>query len=142
MDNAKHVYETSPGESPAIRQRSAGMRVELQANQSVLDGLLKWYSVFAFTGGALPSGRCELVAITSYLELPFATDCISTEDVKRYRYLIESIMMPTAGIPASPRTLRCRRQIADVFGRAASEIQSLRSSFESALMIQGQSVSV
>jgi hypothetical protein len=141
MDDAKHVSETSPGESPVGRQRSAKLRLELQTNQFVLDGLLKWYSVFAFTGGTLPSGQCELAAVNAYLERPFATDCISTEEVKRYRSLIESVMMPTAGIPARPRTLRGRKQIADAFGWVASEIQGLGSRFESALMIQGQSVS-
>jgi hypothetical protein len=118
------------------------MRLELQTNQAVLKGLLNWYGVFAFTGGAIPSGQCELAAVNSYLKRPFATDCISTEEVERYRCLIESIMIPGAGIPARPRTLRGRKQIADAFGRAASEIQSLGSRFESALMIRGQSVPV
>jgi hypothetical protein len=142
MDDAKHFYEPDPGESPARRKQSAGMRLELQANQAVLDGLLNWYSVFAFTGGNVPSGRCELAAINSYLELPSATDCISTEEVKRYRYLIESIMIRREGIPTRPRTLRCRKQIADAFGREASEIQSLGSRLKSALTIEGQSVSI
>jgi hypothetical protein len=117
------------------------MRLELQTNQTVLNGLLKGYGVFAFTGGAVPSGRCELTAIDSYLERPFATDCISTKEVKRYRHLTEAIMIPRAGIPARPRTLRCREQIADAFGRAASEIQTLGSRLELALMTRGQSVS-
>jgi hypothetical protein len=142
MDDVKHLCETVPGESPAGRQQSAGMKLELQTNQAVLDGLSNWYGVFAFTGGIVPSGRCELAAINSYLECPFAADCISTEDVKRYRHLIESIMVPTAGISVRPRTLRGRKQIADAFGRAAAEIESLGSRFESALMLQGQSVSV
>jgi hypothetical protein len=142
MDDAKDVCGTDPDESPASRQRSAGLSLELQANQAVLDGLLNWYRVFAFTGGAVPSGPCELVAVNSYLQRPFATGCISTEEVERYRCLIESIMIPKSGMPARPRTLRGRKQIADAFGRAALEIQSLGSRFESALMIQGQSVSV
>ena len=104
--------------------------------------MLNWYGVFAFTGGTVPSGRCELVAINSYLERPFATDCISTEEVKRYQSLVESKMPPKEGIPPRPRTLRGREQIADAFGRTAAEIQLLGSRFESALMNQGQSVSV
>jgi len=142
MDDAKHVNETNPGELQARQQQSAGLSLELQTNQTVLDGLLNWYSVFAFTGGTVPSGRCELPATNSYLELPFATDCISTEEVKRYRYLIESIMIPMERIPPRPRTLRCRKQMSDAFGQAALEIQDLGSRLESALMIQGQSVSV
>jgi hypothetical protein len=141
MDDAKQSCETVPGESPAGRQQSAGMRLELQTNQAVLDGLLNWYSVFAFTGGIVPSGRCELVAINSYLEIPFATDCVSTEEVKRYRYLIESIMIPRERIPPRPRTLRGRKQIVAAFSQTASEIQSLGSKLELALMIWGQSVS-
>jgi len=142
MDDAKHFYEPDPGESPARRKQSAGMRLELQANQAVLDGLLNWYSVFAFTGGTVPSGRCELVAINSYLKLPFATGCISTEEVEHYRSLIESIMIPRKEISPRPRTLRCRKQMSDAFGQAASEIQSLGNRLELALMVQGQSVSV
>ena len=142
MEGVKQLCEAVPGELPARQQQSAGLSLELQTNQAVLDGLLNWYSVFAFTGGTVPSGRCELAAVNSYLALPFATDCISTEEVERYRCLIESIMVPTAGIPAGPRTLRCRKQMSDAFGQAAAEIQDLGSRFESALMIQGQSVSV
>ena len=142
MDDATHFCETDPGESPARQQQSAGMCLELQTNQAVLDGLLNWYSVFAFTGGIVPSVRCDLAATDSYLEHPFATDCVSTEDVKRYRYLIESIMVPGAGVQARPRTLRGRKQITDAFGLAAAEIQSLGSKLKSALMIQGQAVSV
>ena len=59
----KHAGGTEPGKSPASRQSSAGMRSELQTNQTVLAGLSNWYSVFAFTGGAVPSGHCELAAV-------------------------------------------------------------------------------
>ena len=142
MDDAKHLYESVPGESPANRQQLAGLSLELKTNQAVLDGLLNCYSVFAFTGGTVPSGRCELAAINSYLKLPFATDCISTEEVEHYRSLIESIMIPRKEIAPRPRTLRCRKQMSDAFGQAAWEIQCLGSRLEMALMVQGQSVSV
>ncbi|MGO9113721.1 MAG: hypothetical protein ACLP9L_31195 [Thermoguttaceae bacterium] len=142
MVDAKNLCQTVPGESSSRRQQSAGMRLELQTNQAVLDGLLNSYSVFAFTGGTVPSGQCELAAINSYLERPFATDCISTEEVEHYRYLIESIMIPKKGILPRPRTLRGRKQIADAFRQTALEVQTLGNRFESALMIRGQSVSV
>ena len=142
MPDAKHAGGTEAGKSAASRQPSAGMRSELQTNQSVLDGMLNWYSVFAFTGGAVPSGHCELAAVNAYLERPFATDCMSTEDVGRYRCLIKSIMVPAAGMPVRPRTLRGRKQIADAFGRAAMEIRTLGNTLQSALMIRGQSVSL
>ena len=51
-------------------------------------------------------------------------------------------MMHREGILPRPRTLRGRKQIADAFGRAASEIQSLGSKLKSALTIQGPSVSI
>jgi hypothetical protein len=140
MDDAKFLCETAPVESPAGRQQSAAMILELQAHQAVLNGLSNWYSVFAFTGGMVPSGRCELVAINAYLECPFAADCISTEEVKHYRRLIKSIMIPREGVDTRPRTRRDRRQIADSFGRAAAEIRSMGSRFESALVVQGQPV--
>ncbi len=142
MDDLNHAAGTQPGESAGSRQARAGMRSELQTNQTVVDGLSNWYSVFAFTGGAVPSGHCELAAVNSYLDRPFATDCISTEDVARYRSLIESIMMPKAGIPARPRTLRGRKLLADAFGQAAAEIRTLGNRFESALSTGGQSVSL
>jgi len=141
MDGVKHFFETVPSESTASRQQSDGLRLELQSNQAVLGGLLNWYSVFAFTGGAVPSGHCELAATNSYLAFPFATDCISTKEIERYRYLIESIMIPREGLPPRPRTLWGRKQIADEFGRTASEIQSLGSRLELALMTRSQSVS-
>ena len=134
MDSVEHLCEQTPAESPAYRQRSAGLNLELQANQSVLERLLHCYSVFAFTGGTIPSGQCDLAATDSYLESPFATNRISTEEVKRYRYLIESIRRPTPGVSERPRTLRGRKRIADALGRAVSEIRSLGSRFESALM--------
>ena len=99
MDDLNHAGGTQPDESAASQQPSAGMRSELQTNKTVVDGLSNWYSVFAFTGGAVPSGHCELAAVNSYLDRPFATDCISTDDVARYRSLIESIMMPMGGNP-------------------------------------------
>ncbi len=137
MDEAEHAPAAERCQSAANEQPSAGMRSELQSNQAVLDGLSNSYSVFAFTGGAVPSGHCELAAVNSYLEHPFATDCVSTAAVERYRGLVESIMGPKAGIPARPRTLRGRKQIADAFGRAAAEIRTVGSSLESALLIRG-----
>ena len=138
MDDAKHAGETESGKSAVSRQSSAGMRSELKTNQAVLDGLLNWYSVFAFTGGAVPSGHCELAAVNAYLQRPSSTDCISREEVERYRCLIESIMMPKAGIPVRPRTLRGRKLVVDAFGRVAAEIRTLGDSLESALLIQGK----
>lgn len=140
MDNPRHLCETVPRDSSANRQLLAEMMEELQTNQAVLKGMLKWYGVFAFTGGAVPSGQCEVAAVKSYLERPFATDSISTGEVDSYRHLIESIMMPTAALPESPRTLRCRKQITATFEKTASQINILGRRFESALMMRSTSV--
>ena len=73
------------------------------------------------------------MAMISYLERPFATDGISTGEVERYGHLVEAIMELGQGIAAGPRTLRCRHEIADMFGQASSEIRTLGSTLESAL---------
>jgi hypothetical protein len=110
-----------------------GMIQELQTNRATLDGLLSWYSTFVFTGGDVPSGECDLVAVNSYLERPFAADRISTGKVERYRHLVREIMELGQGLAPGPRTLRCRKSIGDAFRRASSQIQSLGSALESAL---------
>jgi hypothetical protein len=140
MDSPRPLCETVPRAPSAKRQLLAEMMEGLQTNQAVLKGMLNWYGVFAFTGGAVPSGQCEVVAINSYLKSPFATAYISTEEIERYRYLIESMMMPTVGVPARPRTLRCRKQIADAFSQRSSEIHTLGNRLESALTMRDQLV--
>jgi hypothetical protein len=116
-----------------------GMIQELQTNQATLKGLMNWYGVFVFTGGDVPRGRCDLVAITSYLERPFAADRISTGKVERYQHLVGEIMELGQGFEAGPRTLRCRTSIGDAFRRTSSEIQTLGSALESALTSLAQS---
>ncbi len=108
---------------------------ELQANQAVLDRLSDCYGMFRFTGGVVPREPWCLVAMTSYLERPFAGDRISSAAAGRYRQVAEAIMdlgeEVTAG--ARPRTLGSRHQIADRFGRDSSEIRALGSTLESAM---------
>ena len=122
-----------PAEVREYRGQLTGMILELQANQATLDEQANRYGVFAFTGGDVPKGRWCLVAMISYLERPFATDRISTGEVKRYRHLVEAIVELGQGMAAGPRTLRCRHDIADTFSRASSAIQTLGSTLESAL---------
>ena len=122
-----------PDELRTYRKELTAMILELQANQAALKGLLDWYGVFAFTGGDVPRGRYSLVGITSYLERPFATSRISTAEVERYGHLVEAVVELGQGPAAGPRTLRCRHDLADAFGRVASEIQTLGSTLESAL---------
>jgi hypothetical protein len=115
------------------REQLTEMLLELQANQVTLRRLRDWYGVFAFTGGDVPSGRCDLPAIASYLERPFAADRIPLGEVERYRHLVEAAMEPRQDMAAGPRTLRCRKDIGDAFSRASSEIQTLETALESVL---------
>jgi hypothetical protein len=137
----ERVHHNTKGSAMAIlaevrghRGQLIGMILELQANQATLDELVHWHGVFAFTGGDIPKGRWCLVAVTSYLERPFATDCISTGEVERYGHLAEAIMELGQGIETGPRTLRCRHRIADTFRQASSEIRTLGTTLESAFI--------
>lgn len=114
-------------------EQLTGMVRELQANQAAFKELLISYRTFVFTGGGVPTGRCDLATINSYLDRPFASDRISTEEVKRYQRLAGTIMKLGEGIPSGPKTLRCRTSIGDEFIRAFSEIQTLASELQSAL---------
>jgi hypothetical protein len=114
-------------------QQLTEMLRELRANHVALKGLRDWYGVFVFTGGDVPSGRCDLLAMASYLERPFAADRISTGEVERYRQLIDATMQPKQDVSARPRTLRCRTDLGDAFDRAFSEIQTLEAALEPVL---------
>lgn len=121
-----------PAELRTYREQLTGMVLELQANQATLKRMLDWYGVFAFTGGEVPRGRYALLGITSYLEQPSAAKRISTGDVERYEHLVEAVVELGQGAAAGPRALRCRHDMADAFGRLASEIKILGSTLESA----------
>ena len=117
--------------SRSHREELAAMTLELQANRTVLDGLTDRYGVFVFTGGAVPAARWDLTAMTSYLEHPAAADRISTVEIERYRDAAGAIdELGGAGTGAGPRTLRCRHDLGDRFGRAASEIRVLTDTLE------------
>ena len=126
---------TTPAELRKDRQQLLAMILELQTNRIILDGLLACYGTFRFTGGVVPREPWGLIAMTSYLECPFAASRLSTAGAVRYRQLAEAIMdlgqAITAG--ARPRTLRCRYDIADTFGRDSAEIRALGSTLESAM---------
>ena len=108
---------------------------ELQTNRIILDRLVNCYGVFRFTGGVVPRERWGLVAMTSYLQSPFAADRISTAAMERYRNLAEAIMDLGQSITVGerPRTLRCRCESSDRFGRDSSELLDLESTLESAM---------
>jgi len=107
---------------PNHREELAAMVLELQSNQAVLDGLTNWYEVFVFTGGRVPTAHWDLAAMTSYLEHPSAADCPWTSGIEHYRRLAQAISnLGQTG--AGPRTLRCRHDLGDRFGQAASEIR-------------------
>jgi hypothetical protein len=113
------------------REELAAMTLEFETNRTVLDGLTDRYGVFVFTGGAVPTARWDLAAMTTYLEHPCAADRISTGEIDRYRNAAGAIdELGGAAAGAGPRTLRCRHDIGDRFGRAASEIRVLTGTLE------------
>ena len=124
-----------PGEVQRQREQLLAMIRELQTNRIILDGLVNGYGVFLFTGGVVPREPWGLVAMTSYLQRPFAVDRISTAALRRYRQVAEDIMQlgqaVTAG--ARPRSRRCRHAIAECFGRESAEIRALGTTLESAM---------
>ena len=115
------------------RKALSAMILELQNNRITLTGLLSRYGVFLFTGGDVPRGRWDLAAISTYLERPFAGDRISTAEAERYRHLAGAIEDLGQASAAGARTLRCRHDIGDMFGRESSEIRALGSTLESAM---------
>ena len=124
---------TQPNELWTYRKQAMGLVLELQTNRATLEKMLDWYDVFAFTGGDVPRGRYSLVGITSYLEQPFATERIPTEEVERYENTVEVLVGLGQGAAAGPRTLRCRHDMADAFGRVSADIKALGSTLELAL---------
>jgi hypothetical protein len=118
--------------SRSHREELAAMLLELQANRTALDGLANWYGVFVFTGGHVPTAQWDLAAMTSYLEHPFATDGISTAEIERYRDVAGAIS-ESGRAGAGPRTLRCRHDLGERFGQAASEIRALTDTLELAV---------
>ncbi len=126
---------TTPAELRKDREQLAAMIRELQSNRIVLDELLNCYGMFHFTGGVVPREPWRFVAMASYLQCPFAADHISTAAIERYRHLAETIMDLGQAITtgARPRTLRCRHDIAEKFGRDSSEIGTLGNTLEPAM---------
>jgi hypothetical protein len=117
------------------REQLVAIIQELQANAVILDGLLNSYRVFRFTGGHVSREPWDLVALTSYLQHPFAADRISFTSTERYRHLADVIMDSGKAIEtgARPRSLRSRHDIAAQFDRDATEIRALGSTLESAM---------
>lgn len=114
------------------REELAMMVVELQANRLVLDGLSKWYGLFVFTGGHVPTAQWNVFAMTSYLGHPVAADCLSASDIQRYRHLAQAIS-ELGQTATGPTTLRYRYDLGDKFRQAASEIRVLTDTLESSV---------
>jgi hypothetical protein len=115
------------------REQLMGMILELQSNRVSIKRLRDWYTVFVFTGGDAPNSPYDRLAIAAYLKRPFATDRICIGEVERYRHLVEVAMGRGPQNVAEPRTLRCRSDLADVFDRTSSEIQTLETAIQSVL---------
>ncbi len=120
--------------SAQVRERFTAILLELQANRIILHELANRYKMFRFTGGAVPRERWRLVALTSYLEYPFAADRLSSDEAQRYRYLAEAIMALGQTVGAGrPRTLRARWGVAKTFAAASVEIHALGVTLEAGL---------
>jgi hypothetical protein len=125
-------------ESPNPPNGLTAMVHELETHQVILDGLETCYGMFLFTGGDVPKRSWGLAATTSYLARPFAAERISTSDVQRYRDLVQAVMAlgETAAL-ATPRSLRCRKDIADTFHGASAEMRELGSALVSVMTRAG-----
>ncbi len=121
---------TMPTDLQNHREALLGMRRELQSNRVLLKGVTNDYGVFLFTGGNLPRAPCDLAAIMSYLQHPFAAERIPTAHVERYRHLAEMVIQQGQVPSPSPRTLPCRRELTDAFNHLSSEIEILESTLE------------
>jgi hypothetical protein len=121
---------TMPTDVQDHREALSAMRRELQTNRAILKGLTNRYSVFLFTGGDVPRAPCDLVAVTSYLEHPFASERIPTAHVERYRHLAETVIQHGQAPSPTPRTLPCRRDLTEAFNRLSSEMEVLESTLE------------
>ena len=107
---------------------------ELQRNRNILDELVDCYKMFRFTGGNVPRGPWGLVAITSYVEHPFAADRIGTCEAEHYRVLAGEIMaLGQTVATGKPRTLRQRWDVAATFAQAAGEVRGLGGNLEAGL---------
>lgn len=119
---------------PNRREALTEMTLELRANRVTLAGLMGRYDMFLFTGGGVSRERWDLVAITAYLDRPFAVGGVSPGEVERYRQLAETIVtLGQTVAEGGPRSLRSRRDIADTFGRASTELQRLGGALEAAI---------
>jgi hypothetical protein len=121
---------TIPTDMQDRREALLAMRRELQCNRILLKGMRSRYGVFLFTGGDIPRAPCELAAITSYLDQPFAAEHIPIAEVDRYRSLAETLIQQGQTPSPRPRPLPCRRELTDAFNRLSSEMEVLESALE------------
>ena len=116
--------------TPTRRGELAAMVRELQINRTVLYGLTNWFSMFVFTGGRVPTAQWDLVVTNAYLRHPAAADGLSVSELERYRRLVQTIVDLGHTATEGPRTLKCRRNLGDRFGLAASELRVLADALE------------
>ncbi len=110
----------------------AAIVLELQANRAVLEGLRRWYGLFVFTGGQVPTAQWNLAATHAYLEHPTASECLATAEIQRYQDLVQTIReLGHSG--TGPTTLRYRYGLGGKFGQASSEIVGLTNALESSV---------
>ncbi len=120
-------------ETPKRREKLAAMVLELQGNRARLFGLTNWFGVFVFTGGRVPAAPWNLVATSSYLRHPAAAEGLSISKLERYRRLVQTIDDLGHTAMGGPRTLKCRHNLGDQFGLAASELRLVADGLESSI---------
>ena len=131
MNNTNEIQEHRA--SAQVRERLTAILQELQANRTLLCELMLCYRVFRFTGGEVPREPWRVVAITSYVEHPFAADHVFISEPVRYCYLAETIMALGHTVATGrPRTLRQRWDLAKTFAEAELEIDTIRGELETA----------
>jgi hypothetical protein len=124
----RHIATTSRNH----REELAAMLQELQANRGILDGLARWYGLFVFTGGDVPTAQWNLAAITAYLEHPSTTNCLPTSELQHYQQRIQTIR--ELGTPGTGlTTLRYRHDLGEKFNQAASKVRVLADALESSV---------
>lgn len=124
----RHIATTSRNHCEEL----AAMLLELQTNLGILDGLTSWYGLFVFTGGDVPTAQWNLDAMTSYLDNPLATDCVSMSDIRQYGHLAQTIA-ELGRSRIGPTTLRYRHDLGEKFDQASSEVRVLTDALESSV---------
>jgi hypothetical protein len=96
---------------------------------------VEYYGMFRSLGGIIPRKPLSLDAMTFYQKCPSEEGSIPTAQIDRYRFLAQTISDLGQATFSSPRSLRDRKDIADDFNRASSEMREVGTALDSAVTI-------